>query len=137
MFEISELKAKKLPELQELAKALGVPKLRSLKKLDLVYKILDYQASNPKAVTAITKEEVKINPTPKQIQPIKDNTPKQVHQREKRPQPQRNDPKTIKSPVQKPNHPQQKKTEEDEKRSKNEPQKTQPKPNKPLKKTAK
>ena len=40
MFEISELKAKKLPELQEIAKASGVPKYRSLKKLDLVYKIL-------------------------------------------------------------------------------------------------
>lgn len=54
MLEISELKAKKLPELQELAKELGVPKFRSLKKLDLVYKILDYQASNPKAVKAVT-----------------------------------------------------------------------------------
>ena len=43
MFEISELKAKKLPELQEIAKASGVPKYRSLKKLDLVYKILDHQ----------------------------------------------------------------------------------------------
>ena len=45
MFEITDLKAKKLPELQELAKSLGVPKYRSLKKLDLVYKILDHQAS--------------------------------------------------------------------------------------------
>jgi len=41
MFEISELKAKKLPELQELAQKLNVPKYRSLKKLDLVYQILD------------------------------------------------------------------------------------------------
>ena len=50
MFEIAQLKEMKLPELQELAKTLNVPKLRSLKKLDLVYKILDHQASNPKAV---------------------------------------------------------------------------------------
>ena len=57
MFEISELKVKKLPELQELAKALGVPKFRSLKKLDLVYQILDYQASNPNAVKAVVKED--------------------------------------------------------------------------------
>ena len=56
MFEISELKAKKLPELQELAKTLGVPKYRSLKKLDLVYQILDYQAANPTAVKAVTAE---------------------------------------------------------------------------------
>jgi len=50
MFEISQLKAKKLPELQEIAKQLSVPKYRTQKKLDLVYKILDYQAANPNAV---------------------------------------------------------------------------------------
>ncbi|WP_196885510.1 transcription termination factor Rho [Aureivirga sp. CE67] len=47
MFEISQLKAKTLVELQEIAKTLGVAKFRQLKKLDLVYQILDYQASNP------------------------------------------------------------------------------------------
>jgi len=57
MFEISQLKEKKLPELQEIAKQLKVPKYRSLKKLDLVYQILDYQAANPAAVKAVTKEE--------------------------------------------------------------------------------
>tara|TARA_R100000935_G_scaffold58911_1_gene99642 strand:- start:72165 stop:73841 length:1677 start_codon:yes stop_codon:yes gene_type:complete len=57
MLEISELKAKKLPELQELAKTLKVPKYRSLKKLDLVYQILDYQAANPKAVKSVVTEE--------------------------------------------------------------------------------
>ena len=57
MLEISELKAKKLPELQELAKTLKVPKYRSLKKLDLVYQILDYQAANPKVVKAVVAEE--------------------------------------------------------------------------------
>lgn len=50
MFEISELKAKKLPELQNLAKDLNIPKFRTLKKLDLVYQILDHQAANPAAV---------------------------------------------------------------------------------------
>ena len=62
MFDISELKTKKLPELQELAKSLSVPKYRSLKKLDLVYQILDYQAANPaavKAVAATVTEETK------------------------------------------------------------------------------
>ena len=42
MFEISQLKAKKLPELQDIAKQLNVPKYRTQKKLDLVYQILDY-----------------------------------------------------------------------------------------------
>ncbi len=50
MFEISDLKAKKLPELQGIAKDLNVPKYKTMKKLDLVYQILDVQASNPKVV---------------------------------------------------------------------------------------
>ena len=60
MFEISELKAKKLPELQEIAKTLRVPKYRTQKKLDLVYQILDYQAANPQKVQeALTDEDQK------------------------------------------------------------------------------
>src|SRR5690606_18559087 len=50
MFEISDLKSKKLPELQEIAKGLNIAKFKTLKKLDLVYQILDVQASNPKIV---------------------------------------------------------------------------------------
>ncbi|UZO79241.1 transcription termination factor Rho [Aquimarina sp. ERC-38] len=57
MLEISELKAKKLPELQEMAKNLNVPKYRTLKKLDLVYQILDYQASNPKKIEEVISSE--------------------------------------------------------------------------------
>lgn len=57
MLEISDLKAKKLPELQEIAKSLRVPKHKSLKKLDLVYQILDYQAANPQKVKAVLQEE--------------------------------------------------------------------------------
>ncbi|WP_405380990.1 transcription termination factor Rho [Maribacter sp. LLG6340-A2] len=53
MFEISDLKSKKLPELQEIAKGLKVPKFKTLKKLDLVYQILDLQAANPKVAAAI------------------------------------------------------------------------------------
>ena len=53
MFEISDLKSKKLPELQEIAKGLKVPKFKTLKKLDLVYQILDVQAANPKVAEAI------------------------------------------------------------------------------------
>ena len=47
MFEITQLKQKKLSELQEIAEKLKISKFKTLKKLDLVYKILDYQASNP------------------------------------------------------------------------------------------
>ena len=61
MFEISELKEQKLPELQDIAKTLGVPKYRTLKKSELVYQILDHQAANPKAVESIIKE---VKPAP-------------------------------------------------------------------------
>ena len=46
MFEITELKGKTLTELQEIAKTIGLSKTSQLKKLDLVYQILDTQAAN-------------------------------------------------------------------------------------------
>ena len=72
MLEISELKTKKLPELQEIAKALKVPKYRSLKKLDLVYQILDYQAANPSAVKAVLNTD-DIKKQVEKPQPSSDN----------------------------------------------------------------
>ena len=57
MFEISQLKEKKLTDLQEIAKKLNVPKYRSMKKIDLVYQILDQQAADPKAVKAVVAPE--------------------------------------------------------------------------------
>ncbi len=66
MFEISDLKSKKLPELQEIAKGLNVPKFKTLKKLDLVYQILDLQAANPNATEKITPTEApKEKPKPR------------------------------------------------------------------------
>ena len=50
MFEISQLKEKTLHELQEIAKSIGAKKFSQLKKLDLVYLILDIQASTPSQV---------------------------------------------------------------------------------------
>lgn len=64
MFEISDLKAKKLPELQDIAKGLNVPKFKTLKKLDLVYQILDVQAANPKAVEEVVVKEPKPTKAP-------------------------------------------------------------------------
>jgi transcription termination factor Rho len=58
MFEISELKAKTLAELQGIAKSIGLTKTSQLKKLDLVYQVLDTQAANPsKAAVATTSEK--------------------------------------------------------------------------------
>ncbi|NQY29337.1 MAG: transcription termination factor Rho [Flavobacteriaceae bacterium] len=64
MFEISQLKEKKLADLQEIAKTLKVPKYRTLKKLDLVYKILDTQAES-----AETSKEVKIEVPIEEVKP--------------------------------------------------------------------
>ncbi len=47
MFEITQLKEKKLSELQEIAKELKISRYSSLKKLDLIYQILDLQAASP------------------------------------------------------------------------------------------
>lgn len=47
MFEISELKAKTLVELQQIAKTNGLKKISQLKKLELIYQILDTQATHP------------------------------------------------------------------------------------------
>ncbi|MCB4809377.1 transcription termination factor Rho [Tamlana sp. 62-3] len=100
MFEISQLKEKKLTELQEIAKKLSIPKYRSLKKLDLVYQILDQQAADPKAVKeavtpAADTTETKEKPTPEakkprqRIQKQPKNTP-QKNSEDKSPAPQKN-----------------------------------------------
>lgn len=47
MFDISVLKEMKLPELQEIAKATKKIKFAGVKKEDLIYRILDFQAANP------------------------------------------------------------------------------------------
>ncbi len=59
MFEIEVLKEKKLLELQEIAQKIGVPKFRKLKKLDLIYQILDTQAANPNQLKPKQENETK------------------------------------------------------------------------------
>ncbi|MBK7480704.1 MAG: Rho termination factor N-terminal domain-containing protein [Bacteroidales bacterium] len=44
MYDILELSSKLLPELREIAKGLKIKRTESLKKQDLIYKILDQQA---------------------------------------------------------------------------------------------
>ena len=79
MFEISQLKEKKLPELQEIAKKLKVPKFSSLKKIDLVYQILDLQAANPTIVpptVAIVEDKKPQRPRRERISKPKDTASK-------------------------------------------------------------
>ncbi|MDC8000722.1 transcription termination factor Rho [Aequorivita todarodis] len=98
MFEISELKEKKLPELQEIAKELNVPKYRTQKKLDLVYQILDYQAANPKAVKAVIKAEEPASETKKEEKSSSSNENPSKDQKQ---HPQKNEGRSKKSKPQK------------------------------------
>ena len=62
MSNITDLKSKKLPELQEIAKGLNVPKYRYLNKPELINQIIDFQEKQtnqtpqelPKKTAAIT-----------------------------------------------------------------------------------
>jgi transcription termination factor Rho len=74
MFEISELKAKTLAELQGIAKTIGLTKTSQLKKLDLVYQILDTQAANPskeKAAATLVATDVVKTEKPKRKRVVK------------------------------------------------------------------
>jgi transcription termination factor Rho len=61
MFDISVLKEMKLPELQEIAKATKKIKFAGVKKEELIYKILDFQAANPS-----TEDKAPVDDAPKQ-----------------------------------------------------------------------
>ena len=100
MFDIDELKEKKLLELQEIAQKISVPKFRQLKKLDLVYQILDVQAANPKEVKEKITDQ---NKTKRKRIVKKANTSREILKPEDKPQ-------TNPNPVQKSN-PQKKQVE--------------------------
>ncbi|MFT5337615.1 MAG: transcription termination factor Rho [Luteibaculaceae bacterium] len=57
MYDILSLNGKKVAELRDLAKSLKIKKVEALKKQDLIYRILDEQAVNPKLVQEIRQKE--------------------------------------------------------------------------------
>ncbi len=65
MYDINQLKAMKLPELKEVAEKANVPKFKTLKKQELVYKILDHQAANPDSVKTVSENTGKETEAPK------------------------------------------------------------------------
>jgi len=65
MYDIIELNAKKVPELKEIAKKLGVARAEKLKKQDLVYSILDEQAMQPAAAKKAPAKAKKDGDAPK------------------------------------------------------------------------
>jgi len=57
MYDILELNAKLVGELREIATKMGISKTESLKKQDLVYRILDEQALKPQEAARLKKKE--------------------------------------------------------------------------------
>ncbi len=57
MYDILELSKKLLPELKDIAKELNIKKAESLKKQDLIYKILDQQAIETTETKPVIKPE--------------------------------------------------------------------------------
>ena len=107
MFEISQLKEKKLAELQEIAKELKVSKYSSLKKLDLVYQILDVQAATP------TIQDHSENTPPKQKRPRRERVSKPKDTNDQKPKNEakqdlkkeaKQDPKQTENSEKKPEH---------------------------------
>jgi transcription termination factor Rho len=84
MFEISQLKEKTLVELQEIAKTIGAKKYSHLKKLDLVYLILDIQAAAPSKVVKNNTTSLENKPKRKRIvkkaKPSSENQKKEDNQ---------------------------------------------------------
>ncbi len=81
MYDIIELNSKKLDELKELAKEMEIPKFRSLKKQDLIYQILDYQAVKPieaKKEASPKTEDPAPEPKPKPRKRVEKPTPEPV-----------------------------------------------------------
>ncbi|WP_309609132.1 transcription termination factor Rho [Flavobacterium sp.] len=76
MFDISVLKEMKLPELQEIAKNAKINKYRVLKKEELVYQILDYQAANPEKVSSPLIESSSNEEKPKRTRITQNDSPK-------------------------------------------------------------
>jgi transcription termination factor Rho len=57
MYEISTLKEKKLADLQEIAKKVGLKRTTGFKKQDLIYQIIDYVSANPQGEEKPAQEE--------------------------------------------------------------------------------
>ncbi len=71
MYDIIELNGSDLKELREIAKELSIPKFETLKKQDLIYKILDFQAINPTKIPDTKVKHKKPSDEKKSVLPVK------------------------------------------------------------------
>jgi len=75
MYDILELNAKLVGDLRKIAENLGISKIESLKKKDLVYRILDEQALKPNEAARLKKQE---KSTSDKTSPIESGSEKKV-----------------------------------------------------------
>src|SRR5262245_9533448 len=76
MYDIAQLNEKLVGELKEIARQLNIPNYESLKKQELVYKILDVQAANPEMAAKATEPKKAEAPTPPPVEQSGDDRPK-------------------------------------------------------------
>jgi len=77
MYTIEELNVRLLSELKEIAEGMGIKNFKKLPKKELIYKILDFQASNPESVSKVkTEAEPKQKPKSKPSPEIKEEKPR-------------------------------------------------------------
>ncbi len=95
MYNISDLNEKHLPELKQIAKEMGMKRIDSLKKEDLIYRILDQQAEDlaNKKVAAIKEKPAKQDRRKKKEVSSKDKVEK------KEIKPNRKSKKVVNEPV--------------------------------------
>ncbi len=83
MFDIESLKQLKLVALQEIAKTIGIKKYYHLKKMELIYKILDFQADHPDVVKEKARE-LKLEEKKEELIAKKPGRPKKKQTQEKK-----------------------------------------------------
>lgn len=75
MFDINELRSKKVAELHDIAKNIGLKGFQPLKKKDLIFLILDEQAAHPELVKKFKNNSKEENPTEQPL-PVKETEDK-------------------------------------------------------------
>ncbi|MBA5629466.1 transcription termination factor Rho [Moheibacter lacus] len=124
MFDLNELKTKKVDELQEIAGNLDIKKAKQQKKMDLIYSILDHQADN----SALQKNEPGMKEEPKKKRPRKSSNATETAKTEISKPEEKEDKKEAIPPK---NESSENKTPENKEKEKQNPKPNPPKQNNP------
>lgn len=86
MYDIKNLEGKKLSELKDIAKKLQIKRITNVRKQDLIFRILDKQASDPNAVESIENtDKPKADSSKKEVKESKPKSEERKQRVEKRP----------------------------------------------------